>query len=214
MSGGLTFNSISTSVDEHPVTSSTVKLSVLKRLEEFLLAGERRHAYHYALDEKLWGHAMLIARSLDTEAWMDVVHAFIKSELENIQLPGTDSPVTGLESLRVAYGLFGGMGASSRKSPHGKTIEGVFNLTPVQTRASLSMKNNTISGVSAMTPKTPNFIPPMSLSPETLNQWSKIASVSFSNPIQGSSATLTSLGDHLSLNNRIEAAHCWCAFQH
>lgn len=95
-----------------------MKLSSLTKLEEFLLAGERRQAYHYALDEKLWGHAMLIARSLDQEAWNEVVQEFIKSELGNAQISTSTNTTplkkaSGLEGLKVAYGLFGGFGASS-----------------------------------------------------------------------------------------------------
>jgi hypothetical protein len=98
--------------------------SALDRIQEFLLRGERRQAYHYALDEKLWAHAMLIASSVDTQAWKEVVNEFLHSELAVKQPPGplpgsksesAVSPTNGRESLRVAYSLFAGQGAAAGK---------------------------------------------------------------------------------------------------
>lgn len=91
----------------------------MTRIEDYLLVGERRKAFQLALDEKLWSHAMLIARSLDADSWLEVVQLFIKSELDsNHLLTSADKDSTGyssLEGLKMAYGLFGGLGASSRK---------------------------------------------------------------------------------------------------
>ena len=97
--------------------------SALDRIQEFLVRGERHQAYHYALDERLWAHAMLIASSVDTQAWREVVNEFLHSEL-SIKSPrphpgsnaeSTVSVTNGRESLRVAYSLFAGQGAAAGK---------------------------------------------------------------------------------------------------
>jgi COPII coat assembly protein SEC16 len=87
-----------------------VRASSLDRLQELLIRGERRQAYQFALDEKLWSHALLISSSLDKEAWKEVAHEFIKSELG---LSSDTQDGTGKESLRLAYGLFAGDGPSA-----------------------------------------------------------------------------------------------------
>lgn len=97
---------------ETPLSVTTLKPSSLNKIQEFLLLGERRKAYHYALDEHLWAHAMVIASSIDKESWKDVVQDFLKTELGNKEL---DS-VTGREGLRMAYSLFSGQGAASGKT--------------------------------------------------------------------------------------------------
>jgi COPII coat assembly protein SEC16 len=109
------FNSIATPLNDSPLSVTSLKLSNLFKLEEFVLAGERRQAVQYALDEKLWGHAMLISRSLDSEAWLEVVQAFVNSELDGLRSSmGPESKGSkSIESLKVAYGLFSGFGASS-----------------------------------------------------------------------------------------------------
>lgn len=87
------------------------------------MRGERRQAYHYALDEKLWAHAMIIASSIDKEAWKEVVNEFVKTELgvRDVQRAalvghGKDQvpPLSnGREWLRVVYSLFSGQGPAA-----------------------------------------------------------------------------------------------------
>ena len=99
----------------------TVKASALDRIQELLTQGERIAAYRYALDEKLWAHAMIIASSIDKETWKEVVNEFIRSELNSQGVvdttgPGrrdTMAPGTGREPLKVAYSLYSGQGAAS-----------------------------------------------------------------------------------------------------
>jgi COPII coat assembly protein SEC16 len=104
---------------ETPVAISTLRPSALDKIQEFLLRGERQKAYHFALDEKLWAHAMVIASSIDKEAWKEVVNEFLKTELGVIhapgQLNGTEVALkpNGRESLRVAYSMFSGQGAAA-----------------------------------------------------------------------------------------------------
>jgi hypothetical protein len=110
--------------NEIPISVSTLRPSTLDNIQDFLLRGERRQAYHYALDQKLWAHAMVIASSIDKEAWQEVVNEFVRTELgrkldvvHNSAFghgPAGDSSITnGRESLRIAYSMFSGQGAAS-----------------------------------------------------------------------------------------------------
>lgn len=114
---------------ESPIAVSTLRPSALSKIQEFLLRGERRQAYHYALDERLWAHAMVIASSIDKDAWKEVVNEFLKSDLgmkeEGGRLPAfsrvkeTSQPLTnGREWLRVAYSLFSGQGPAAGNYSH------------------------------------------------------------------------------------------------
>ena len=110
--------------DEAPLTVTMLRPSVLDRIQELLLLGDRRQAYQFAMDGKLWAHAMVIASSIDKDSWKEVVNDFIRAELgikDDVGLsPSTTvsgDSVAGRkgnwESLRVAYSLFSGQGAAS-----------------------------------------------------------------------------------------------------
>jgi hypothetical protein len=104
----------------------SVMPSSMDKLQAFLLRGERRRAYGYALDEKLWAHALLISSSVDKEAFKEVASEFIRSELgahpqssHQTSLNGVTHDLSvsnGREPLRVAYSLFSGQGAAAGKS--------------------------------------------------------------------------------------------------
>ena len=107
---------------EIPVSVTTLRPSALEKIQEFLIRGERRQACHYALDEKLWAHAMVIASNIDRDAWQEVAKEFIRSELGSEvkddkthprRGPLLIPPSNGREGLRVAYSLFAGQGAGS-----------------------------------------------------------------------------------------------------
>jgi hypothetical protein len=96
----------------------TVKASALDTIQGLLAKGDRRAAYRYALDEQLWAHAMVIASSVDKEAWKEVVNEFIRSELNTqgvTDSTGPDATASGAgrEPLKVAYSLYSGQGAAS-----------------------------------------------------------------------------------------------------
>jgi hypothetical protein len=69
----------------------------------------------------MWAHAMIIASSIDKEAWKEVVNEFIRSELSSQSVADTTAPGrrdtmppgTGREPLKVAYSLYSGQGAAS-----------------------------------------------------------------------------------------------------
>jgi len=87
-----------------PVLNSTT----LDKLQEFLLRGQRRQAYQYALDNKLWAHAMVISSGINKEAWHEVVNEFLRTELGSPLFPDR-------EPLRVAYSYFSGQGSAAGK---------------------------------------------------------------------------------------------------
>jgi hypothetical protein len=110
--------------DEPPLTVTMLRPSALDKIQELLLLGDRRQAYQFAMDGKLWAHAMVIASSIDKDSWKEVVNDFIRTELgikDDVGLsPSTTfsgDPVAGSkgnwDSLRVAYSLFSGQGAAS-----------------------------------------------------------------------------------------------------
>ena len=103
--------------NEQPLSIIALKPSHLSRIETFMLAGEWRQAYHYALDEKLWAHALLLAHGLDKDAWDEVVKEFMRSELGQVpKSTVTNRSSDNFDALRLGYGLFAGFGASSSKS--------------------------------------------------------------------------------------------------
>jgi hypothetical protein len=67
--------------DETPISVTSLRTSSLSKIEEFLLQGDRRQAFQYAMDQKLWAHAMIIASSIDKDAWKEVVNDFLHQEL-------------------------------------------------------------------------------------------------------------------------------------
>lgn len=109
---------------ETPIATYQLRPSSLDKLQSLLLTGKRREACHYALDQKLWAHAMLISSSMDKEMWKDVTNEFIRSELGVQMAPsalalrpdlgaGKQEPSNGRESLRVIYSLFSGQGTAA-----------------------------------------------------------------------------------------------------
>lgn len=179
------------------------KNSSLDRIREFLIRGEKLRAYHFAMDEKLWAHAMLIANSVDSQSFKEVANEFIHSELGVKHILHANSEqtpqVNGKESLRVAYSLLSGHGASS-----------IQELFPSKSLSS----NNVTSAGTQFTPMTPNFhperslasLPPPGILEKSLTQWQETAAMIFTQAA-GDSAALTSLGDYLTANRWFEAAH-------
>jgi hypothetical protein len=107
----------STDMYDAPIAVSTLRPSALDKIQDFLLRGDRRNAYHFASDQKLWAHAMIIASSIDKDAWKEVATEFLKTELGAIQgltsKSTSDIPNIGRAPLRVAYSLYSGQGAAA-----------------------------------------------------------------------------------------------------
>lgn len=110
--------------DDATITTHTLRSSQLNTIQKHLLRGDRRAAYQYAADQSLWAHAMVIASSVDKEAWKEVVTDFLRSELSPKDASGSalhasdskGASSNGREPLKVAYSLFAGQGPASSMS--------------------------------------------------------------------------------------------------
>ncbi|KAG6890682.1 hypothetical protein C0995_005054 [Termitomyces sp. Mi166 len=186
----------STEPQETPISITSVRPSTLSKIQDFLLRGERKQAYRLALDEKLWGHAMVIASSIDKEAWKEVVQEFLRTELAN-----DSSALPERGSLRVAYSLFSGQGAAA----------GMLYI-PSRNLLARAAGRSVAPVAPHLTPRTPNFpaVPAQgsSFPPQALARWTETAAMMLSNPLTSeNSAALTALGDQLAANHFVEAAH-------
>ncbi|KAG6850992.1 hypothetical protein H0H93_004479 [Arthromyces matolae] len=182
---------------EKLISVTSLRPSTLNKLQDFLLRGERRQAYRLALDEKLWAHAMVIASSIDKDAWKEVVQEFARTELADDSL----SPSSGRESIRVAYSLFSGQGADA-----------VQELAPQNLLARATIRPAGPQAAPHLTPRTPSFavVPAQgpTIPPQALSRWAETAAMLLSSPLSPeSSAALTALGDQLAANQIVAAAH-------
>ncbi|KAF5391379.1 hypothetical protein D9757_001871 [Collybiopsis confluens] len=195
------FPGLSGNANESPIAVTTLRPSALDKIEGFLLRGERRQAYHYALDQKLWSHAMIIASGIDKEAWQEVVNEFLKTELGSHSRTSASSTAAsnGREGLRVVYSLLSGQGA--------KSVHQLVPRTSLSNPASVLLAPMTV----AATPMTPNFTVPMTaanIPAESLSKWAEIVAMILSGSLTSeTAATLTALGDQLAGNGWTEAAH-------
>ncbi|KAI0720998.1 Sec23-binding domain of Sec16-domain-containing protein [Cerioporus squamosus] len=202
LSSSYSLSSALPNTQDQTVSKTVVRSSQLDKIQDLLARGDRRGACHYAADEKLWSHALLIASSVDKECWKEVVTEWIRAELVTDTMSAQGEVTNGREPLRVAYSLFGGNGAAAvQELVHPKAL-----LQHVQSQSSLQIPQP----ATAITPLTPNFqmIQPLDISQEVLASWAKTASMILSNPMTPeSSAALTALGDQLAAHQWIEAAH-------
>ncbi|KAI8998549.1 Sec23-binding domain of Sec16-domain-containing protein [Trametes punicea] len=181
------------------VSTTVVRSSHLDKIQSLLARGDRRGACHYAADEKLWPHALVIASSIDKETWKDVVTEWVRAELAQTDRQSQGDATEGRESLRVAYSLFGGNGAAAVQ----ELIAPSKLLHQPQT---LQIPQPQL----AITPMTPNFpvVQPLNIPQEVLANWPRTAAMILCNPTTlDSSAAITALGDQLSAHQWVEAAH-------
>lgn len=71
-----------------------------EELRSNLLQGDREKAVWGAVDRRLWGHAMIIASTMDRSFWKQVVQEFIRREIR--------STTGNTESLAALYEIFAG----------------------------------------------------------------------------------------------------------
>lgn len=102
----LTTASQSNAVDPNALATYNLTADFLRSMRACLMQGDRQGAIRKALDQKMWGHALLIASSVNQSVWRDTVETFIRTELR-----GTGSK--DFDSLRFLYGMLGGEGSDT-----------------------------------------------------------------------------------------------------
>jgi len=92
-----------------------LKSDFLNQIQSMLLKGERREAVQFAIEKKMWAHAMTIASSVDKDSWRDVVKQF--SDFEILQAATSSGAVSAERlGLKVAYDLISGQEPSEGES--------------------------------------------------------------------------------------------------
>jgi COPII coat assembly protein SEC16 len=110
---GVTASSLATSmaaqstiVDPNALATYNLTTDFLRSVRSLLMQGDRQSAIRKAVDQKMWGHALLIASSVDQNVWRETVEQFIRSELR-------DTGTKDFDSLRFLYGVLGGEGPNA-----------------------------------------------------------------------------------------------------
>ncbi|KAB8270270.1 Sec23-binding domain of Sec16-domain-containing protein [Aspergillus minisclerotigenes] len=103
-----------------PSQSDATDSQSLESIRNSLLVGNREKAVWDAVDNRLWGHAMIIASTLDRSVWKQVVQEFVRREVK--------STTGNSESLAALYEIFAG-----------NVDESVDELVPPSARAGFQM---------------------------------------------------------------------------
>lgn len=117
-------NSLDFTASSFATASSSSKPANLDHLQALLLRGEKKQAVHFATDEKMWGHALVISSCIDKQTWGEVVKAFARSELPSSEEGGAK----GRDALRLTYEMFGGAGTGESRNAFPRHVS--FELTP------------------------------------------------------------------------------------
>ncbi|KAL5114988.1 vesicle coat component, partial [Pleosporales sp. CAS-2024a] len=72
----------------------------IENLQKMLARGEREKAVWHAVDQRLWGHAMLLSSTLSKDIWKQVVQEFVRNEVKRL---GRNN-----QALAVLYEVFAG----------------------------------------------------------------------------------------------------------
>ncbi|KAF1829570.1 COPII coat assembly protein sec16 [Decorospora gaudefroyi] len=72
----------------------------IEDLQSMLIKGDREKAVWHAVDQRLWGHAMLLSSTLSKETWKQVVQEFVRKEVKKV---GRNN-----QELAVLYEVFAG----------------------------------------------------------------------------------------------------------
>ncbi|KAK9234865.1 Sec23-binding domain of Sec16-domain-containing protein [Lipomyces kononenkoae] len=86
--------------------SSSKNVGAVSAVRELLLKGDREGAVAVALDNSLWGHALLIASTVSKEKWKDTAREFIRADVLALNTADTSS-------LAAVYEVFAGCGDES-----------------------------------------------------------------------------------------------------
>ncbi|KAJ1329578.1 COPII coat assembly protein SEC16 [Microdochium nivale] len=157
--------------------TDSVDYSAIEQIRKFLLAGEREKAAWLAVDRRLWGHALLLANTVQTaDLYKKVAQEFIKKEVNH---PGHNN-----ESLAALYGVLSG-----------NYEESVDELVPSHARAGMQLISTSSAG------------PDHQDALAGLDKWRETLGLILSNRSLADVQALGSLGNLLSSYGRAEAAH-------
>lgn len=73
----------------------------IKEVMDSLKAGNREAALKYALDQRLWAHALILASSIGSTQWTDTVAEFVRENVRNF-------PTTSARNMAFMYRIFSG----------------------------------------------------------------------------------------------------------
>ena len=107
-------------------TPVTTRSDGLEQLRKLLLKGERENAVWHAVDQKLWGHAMILASTLPSEVGKQVAQDFVRHE---VKPAGKNT-----ESIAALYDIFSG-----------SWEESIDHLVPPSARAGFQMMSRNAS---------------------------------------------------------------------
>lgn len=133
---GVTASSLANPSNRHPIKADPNALATynlttdfLRSMRNLLQQGERQGAIRKAVDQKMWGHALLIASSVNQAVWRETVEQFIRSELR-------ESGAKDFDSLRFLYGILGGEAIDAVNEllpPLNRMISSIHPTSPIQT---------------------------------------------------------------------------------
>ncbi|KAB8237709.1 COPII coat assembly protein SEC16 [Aspergillus alliaceus] len=103
-----------------PSQSDATDSQSMESIRNSLLVGDREKAVWNAVDTRLWGHAMIIASTLDRSVWKQVVQEFVRREVK--------STTSNSEPLAALYEIFAG-----------NIDESIDELVPPSARAGFQM---------------------------------------------------------------------------
>ncbi|KXJ93277.1 Sec23-binding domain of Sec16-domain-containing protein [Microdochium bolleyi] len=157
--------------------ADSVDSSAIEQIRKFLLTGEREKAAWLAVDRRLWGHALLLANTVQTaDLYKKVAQEFIKKEVNH---PGHNN-----ESLAALYGVLSG-----------NYEESVDELVPSHARAGMQLISTSAAGADHQDALA------------GLDKWRETLGLILSNRSLADVQALGSLGNLLSSYGRAEAAH-------
>lgn len=89
----------------------------LDHLEHLLMSGDREKATQFAIENDMWGHALIISQSNDAEHFKRVISQFIDRELFSSATQEVKPHIPNdKKSLRMLYSIFSGTGADAGKT--------------------------------------------------------------------------------------------------
>ncbi|KAK4152948.1 Sec23-binding domain of Sec16-domain-containing protein [Chaetomidium leptoderma] len=159
------------------VQSDGVSSSTVEQIRRHLLSGNCEKAVWAAVDQRLWGHALLLSNSLAPNLYKQVAQEFIKKE---VNFSGHNN-----ESLAALYGVLSG-----------NHEESVDELVPSHARAGFQL----VAAHAAPGPSSKDAM-------EGLDKWRETLGLILSNRSTNDARAINSLGVLLSGFGRAEAAH-------